>query len=114
MLEEAKTAAKAELKKAYDAFNKSYYTDAREDLDGAYNDGVVAIEAETVIENVQTDLENAIAAMNAVKADAIEVKDDVSLAAALEAQYSRIILTASIDGAGHNGRLQFDSRPQRL
>ncbi len=100
LLEEAKTAAKAELKKAYDAFNKSYYTDALEDLDGAYNNGLAAIEAETVIENVQTDLENAIEAMNAVKADAIEVKDDVSLAAALEAQYSRIILTASIDGAG--------------
>lgn len=99
-LEAAKSAAKDELKEYFDAFNKAYYYETSlQALQTAYDSGVSAISAAQSVANVATALANAKTALDNVKADVTEVNDADSLKAAVEAQYSKIILTANISGA---------------
>lgn len=100
LLAEAKTAAKSELKEYFDAFNKAYYFETSlQALQTAYDSGVSAISAAQSVADVATALANAKTALDNVKADVTEVNDADSLKAAVEAQYSKIILTANISGA---------------
>lgn len=99
-LEAAKSAAKDELKEYFDAFNKAYYYETSlQALQTAYDSGVSAISAAQSVADVATALANAKTALDNVKADVTEVNDADSLKAAVEAQYSKIILTANISGA---------------
>lgn len=99
-LEAAKSAAKDELKEYFDAFNKAYYFETSlQALQTAYDSGVSAISAAQSVADVATALANAKTALDNVKADVTEVNDADSLKAAVEAQYSKIILTANISGA---------------
>lgn len=99
-LEAAKSAAKDELKEYFDAFNKAYYYETSlQALQTAYDSGVSAISAAQSVADVATALANAKTALDNVKADGKEVNDADSLKAAVEAQYSKIILTANISGA---------------
>lgn len=99
-LEAAKSAAKDELKEHFDAFNKAYYYETSlQALQTAYDSGVSAISAAQSVADVATALANAKTALDNVKADVTEVNDADSLKAAVEAQYSKIILTANISGA---------------
>ncbi len=99
-LEAAKSAAKDELKEYFDAFNKAYYYETSlQALQTAYDSGVWAISAAQSVADVATALANAKTALDNVKADVTEVNDADSLKAAVEAQYSKIILTANISGA---------------
>jgi len=99
-LEAAKSAAKDELKEYFDAFNKAYYYETSlQALQTAYDSGVSAISAAQSVADVATALTNAKTALDNVKADVTEVNDADSLKAAVEAQYSKIILTANISGA---------------
>ena len=99
-LEAAKSAAKDELKEYFDAFNKAYYYETSlQALQTAYDRGVSAISAAQSVADVATALANAKTALDNVKADVTEVNDADSLKAAVEAQYSKIILTANISGA---------------
>ena len=99
-LEAAKSAAKDELKEYFDAFNKAYYFETSlQALQTAYDSGVSAISAAQSVADVATALANAKTALGNVKADVTEVNDADSLKAAVEAQYSKIILTANISGA---------------
>ena len=99
-LEAAKSAAKDELKEYFDAFNKAYYYETSlQALQTAYDSGVSAISAAQSVADVVTALANAKTALDNVKADVTEVNDADSLKAAVEAQYSKIILTANISGA---------------
>ena len=99
-LEAAKSAAKDELKEYFDAFNKAYYYETSlQVLQTAYDSGVSAISAAQSVADVATALANAKTALDNVKADVTEVNDADSLKAAVEAQYSKIILTANISGA---------------
>jgi len=68
-------------------------------LQTAYDSGVSAISAAQSVADVATALANAKTALDNVKADVTEVNDADSLKAAVEAQYSKIILTANISGA---------------
>ena len=96
----AKSAAKDELKEYFDAFNKAYYYETSlQALQTAYDSGVSAISAAQSVADVATALANAKTALDNVKADVTEVNDADSLKAAVEAQYSKIILTANISGA---------------
>lgn len=99
-LEAAKSAAKDELKEYFDAFNKAYYYETSlQALQTAYDSGVSAISAAQSVADVATALANAKTALDNVKADVTEVNDADSLKAAVEAKYSKIILTANISGA---------------
>lgn len=99
-LEAAKSAAKDELKEYFDAFNKAYYYETSlQALQTAYDSGVSAISVAQSVADVATALANAKTALDNVKADVTEVNDADSLKAAVEAQYSKIILTANISGA---------------
>lgn len=99
-LEAAKSAAKDELKEYFDAFNRLiYYETSLQALQTAYDSGVSAISAAQSVADVATALANAKTALDNVKADVTEVNDADSLKAAVEAQYSKIILTANISGA---------------
>lgn len=99
-LEAAKSAAKDELKEYFDAFNKAYYYETSlQALQTAYDSGVSAISAAQSVADVATALANAKTALDNVKADVTEVNDADSLKAAVEAEYSKIILTANISGA---------------
>lgn len=99
-LEAAKSAAKDELKEYFDAFNKAYYYETSlQALQTAYDSGVSAISAAQSVADVATALANAKTALDNVKADVTEVNDADSLKGAVEAQYSKIILTANISGA---------------
>lgn len=99
-LEAAKSAAKDELKEYFDAFNKAYYYETSlQALQTAYDSGVSAISAAQSVADVATALVNAKTALDNVKADVTEVNDADSLKAAVEAKYSKIILTANISGA---------------
>lgn len=99
-LEAAKSAAKDELKEYFDAFNKAYYYETSlQALQTAYDSGVSEISAAQSVADVATALANAKTALDNVKADVTEVNDADSLKAAVEAQYSKIILTANISGA---------------
>ena len=99
-LEAEKSAAKDELKEYFDAFNKAYYYETSlQALQTAYDSGVSAISAAQSVADVETALANAKTALDNVKADVTEVNDADSLKAAVEAQYSKIILTANISGA---------------
>lgn len=99
-LEAAKSAAKDELKEYFDAFNKAYYYETSlQALQTAYDSGVSAISAAQSVADVATALANAKTALDKVEADVTEVNDADSLKAAVEAQYSKIILTANISGA---------------
>lgn len=94
------SAAKDELKEYFDAFNKAYYYETSlQALQTAYDSGVSAISAAQSVADVATALANAKTALDNVKADVTEVNDADSLKAAVEAQYSKIILTANISGA---------------
>ena len=99
ILDEAKTLAKTELKAAFDKYNQADYTQNWSALEKAYNDGVAAIDKAELPSQVTSAKEAAIQAMAAVQADATKVNDADSLKAAVEAQYSKIILTANISGA---------------
>lgn len=100
LLAEAKATAKSELKEYFDAFNKAYYFETSlQALQTAYDSGVSAISAAQSVADVATALANAKTALDNVKADVTEVNDADSLKAAVEAQYSKIILTANISGA---------------
>lgn len=100
LLAEAKATAKSELKEYFDAFNKAYYYETSlQALQTAYDSGVSAISAAQSVADVATALANAKTALDNVKADVTEVNDADSLKAAVEAQYSKIILTANISGA---------------
>lgn len=100
ILADAKAAAKSELKEYFDAFNKAYYYETSlQALQTAYDSGVSAISAAQSVADVATALANAKTALDNVKADVTEVNDADSLKAAVEAKYSKIILTANISGA---------------
>lgn len=99
ILAEAKELAKTELKAAFDKYNQADYTQNWSALEKAYNDGVAAIDKAELPSQVTSAKEAAVNAMAAVQADATEVKNADSLKAAVEAQYSKIILTANISGA---------------
>ena len=99
ILAEAKELAKTELKAAFDKYNQADYTQNWSALEKAYNDGVAAIDKAELPSQVTSAKEAAVNAMAAVQADVTEVNDADSLKAAVEAQYSKIILTANISGA---------------
>lgn len=99
LLAEAKATAKSELETEYKKYKKTDYTANWSQLESAYDSGVSAISAAQSVADVATALANAKTALDNVKADVTEVNDADSLKAAVEAQYSKIILTANISGA---------------
>ena len=97
LLGELKTAALAELKKEFDAIDQAYYFETLDELKEAYTNGTKALEAVTVIEDVETKLAEALAAIKAVKQDVAFVDNGEALKQAIEAKYLKIVLNANVE-----------------